>query len=399
MSAGYPPNGPNGYPPNGQQGQQVPGAYAGSTGFAGPGGPGSVPGWQPSGGPARNGYPDYGYPAPDGYGQSVNGGEYAYVISDDGPRTRRPTGPQQPPVAEDRAPAAEPRRRTREERMQARPTGGTRSITAGGAGEADAARAANSPAPSVAPPAPSVTPPHPAAAPAASDDATGAYGLDDPGYGPPAPGWSHQDQPVADLLGPGQPTAAEPVGTAAPAQPDQIMAERVMAEQSVSEPVTPKQLKPEQATAQQATAQQATAEPAEPEPAATSRPAAEEKPHVRGPFEPLVEHDRQTPGAASALADQPTADAEGRPYEFPGLDDDAPAGSADAALDRLKELHRTAAAVAPQSLDAHFDQLLERQRRLISEYITEAERPSASTDAPGADDSLVGFGGDFLGSR
>ena len=93
-----------------------------------------------------------------------------------------------------------------------------------------------------------------------------------------------------------------------------------------------------------------------------------------------------------------TADAEGRPYEFPGLDDDAPAGSADAALDRLKELHRTAAAVAPQSLDAHFDQLLERQRRLISEYISEAEAPSAAADDPG-DDSLVGFGGDFLGSR
>jgi len=398
MSAGYPPpNSPNGA--HGPQGPQGPGAYAGSGGFAGPGAPGSVPGWQPSGGPAQNGYPDYGYPAPDGHGQRVNGGEYAYVISDDGPRTRRPTGPrgpQQPPATKDRAPAAEPRRRTREERMQARPTGGTRSITAGGAGEADAARAVTPPAPSVTPPAPSVTP-------AASADATGAYGRDDPGYGPPAPGWSHQDRPVADLLDTGQPGGAEPVGAAAPgaasAQPDQIMAERIMAEQSVAEPVTAERFKPEQARAGQATAEQATAEQAEPEPAATSRPAAEEQPHVRGPFEPLVDHDRQTSGAASPLADQPTADAEGRPYEFPGLDDDAPAGSADAALDRLKELHRTAAAVAPQSLDAHFDQLLERQRRLISEYINEAEGPSPSADATGGDDNLVGLGGDFLGSR
>ena len=97
-------------------------------------------------------------------------------------------------------------------------------------------------------------------------------------------------------------------------------------------------------------------------------------------------------------ADHPATDADGRPYEFPGLDDDEPAGSADAALDRLKELHRTAAAVAPQSLDAHFDQLLERQRRLISEYISESEGPSATPDGPG-DDSLVGFGGDFRGTR
>ena len=111
-----------------------------------------------------------------------------------------------------------------------------------------------------------------------------------------------------------------------------------------------------------------------------------------------MEHDRQTSAAASLSADHPATDPEGRPYEFPGLDDDEPAGSADAALDRLKELHRTAAAVAPQSLDAHFDQLLERQRRLISEYIGEAEAPSAATDDPG-DDRLVGFGGDFLGSR
>jgi hypothetical protein len=131
----------------------------------------------------------------------------------------------------------------------------------------------------------------------------------------------------------------------------------------------------------------------------TPPPAAAADHHaVRGPFEPLVERGGQTSGAASSAADRPANDADGRPYEFPGLDDDEPAGSADAALDRLKELHRTAAAVAPQSLDAHFDQLLERQRRLISEYISESEGPPAAPDAPG-DDSLVGFGGDFLGTR
>ena len=156
------------------------------------------------------------------------------------------------------------------------------------------------------------------------------------------------------------------------------MPEQSMPEQSASEPTESDQAKPDQAP--------------------TPPPAAADHPPVRGPFEPIVEHDRQISVAASSSADHPATDPEGRPYEFPGLDDDEPAGSADAALDRLKELHRTAAAVAPQSLDAHFDQLLERQRRLISEYISEAEAPSAATDDPG-DDRLVGFGGDFRGSR
>ena len=86
------------------------------------------------------------------------------------------------------------------------------------------------------------------------------------------------------------------------------------------------------------------------------------------------------------------------PTNSPDSTTTRPLDRRDAALDRLKELHRTAAAVAPQSLDAHFDQLLERQRRLISEYIKESEGPSATADASG-DDSLVGFGGDFTGTR
>ena len=158
------------------------------------------------------------------------------------------------------------------------------------------------------------------------------------------------------------------------------------------------QLKAAPVKAEPVKAEQAEPEHAEPEQAVTPPPAAPDLPAVRGPFEPLVEHNGQPSGSPSSAADRLATDEDGRPYEFPGLDDDAPAGSADAALDRLKELHRTAAAVAPQSLDAHFDQLLERQRRLISEYINESEGPSATPDAAG-DDSLVGFGGDFLGTR
>jgi hypothetical protein len=270
--------------------------------------------------------------------------------------------------------------------MQARPTGETRSITAG---RAEATRAANPPA---------------NANPSANAGSSGAYGRDDPAYGPPPPGWSHQDRPIEDLRGAGQPGGAEPVR---PAEPDETAPK---AEQIVAEPVEPvrveqlngeqftaAQLNPEQFEAEQTEqvrAERSTAWQAEPEQAVTRPPAATDHHAVRGPFEPLVEHDRPTSGAA---ADHPATDADGRPYEFAGLDDDAPAGSADAALDRLRELHRTAAAVAPQSLDAHFDQLLERQRRLISEYISESEAPSAA--GASGDDSLVGFGGDFTGTR
>ncbi|MGD0247227.1 MAG: hypothetical protein ABSB59_43845 [Streptosporangiaceae bacterium] len=258
--------------------------------------------------------------------------------------------------------------------MQARPTGETRSITAG---RAEATRAANTPA---------------NANPSPNADASGAYGPDDPAYGPPLPGWSHQDRPIEDVRDARQPGGAEPVGAAepgrTPAKADQVAAEAVMVEQFSAE-----QFEAEQVRAEQSTVGQSTAGQAEPEQPATPPPAATDHHAVRGPFEPLVEHDREPAGPA---ADHPATDADGRPYEFPGLDDDAPAGSANAALDRLRELHQTAAAVAPQSLDAHFDQLLERQRRLITEYISESEGPSAA-DASG-DDSLVGFGGDFTGT-
>ena len=175
------------------------------------------------------------------------------------------------------------------------------------------------------------------------------------------------------------------------------MADEVMAKQMRAEQMRVEQVPAEQVRAEPVVAEQAEPERAEPGLAATPHKDTPDHQAVRGPFEPLVEHG-QTSGASSLPSDLPATDPDGRPYEFPGLADDEPAGSADAALDRLKELHRTAAAVAPQSLDAHFDQLLERQRRLISEYISESEGASATADASG-DDSLVGFGGEFRSPR
>ena len=198
--------------------------------------------------------------------------------------------------------------------MQARPTGATRSITAG---RAEETRAANPPA---------------NANPSANADASGAYGPDDPAYGPPPPGWSHQDRPIEDVRGAGHPAGAEPVGAADPgAAPPK--AEQIAAEPDRLEQFNAEQLKVEQLATEQVRAVQSSAGPAQPEQPASTPPAATDQPAVRGPFEPLVEHDRQPSASA---ADHPATDADGRPYEFPGLDDDAPAGSADAALDRLR---------------------------------------------------------------
>jgi hypothetical protein len=191
-------------------------------------------------------------------------------------------------------------------------------------------------------------------------------------------------------------------------------------------------------TAQAGTAQAETAQAETAQSAATG--PIDVSPHVvRGPFEPLVEAARTSEpdaaatdhGAESAWArpwgddgdaavggtawssadedpdDAPTggSEYESTSYEFPGLADDDPAESADAALDRLKALHLTASAVAPQSLDAHFEQLLDRQRKLISEYLGQIGGPGtpAATSTPTAaddeDGSLVGFGDDHRSSR
>jgi hypothetical protein len=236
-----------------------------------------------------------------------------------------------------------------------------------------------------------------------SADASEAYGRDDPAYGPPGPDWynkeqaaSHSEQAVAEPARPTAQTGRAEAGQAEPAQAE---------------------------TGQAETAQ-----------SAVTGPADLNRHVVRGPFEPLVEAGRQTTDPDAAGADQGTAGTRARPrgdsrdvsassawssadddletapagmseyepigYEFPGIADDDPAGSADAALDRLKALHLTAAAVAPQSLDAHFDQLLERQRKLISEYLSQTGDPgtlAASTTTD--DDRLVGFGDDHLSTR
>jgi hypothetical protein len=158
-------------------------------------------------------------------------------------------------------------------------------------------------------------------------------------------------------------------------------------------------------------------------------PVQPDPPVVRGPFEPSADKHGYLPGPDAAGLDHgipgtqarrwddagdaasdgiawsgADTDLEAAPaslpeYEpFPGLADDEPIGSADAALDRLKALHLTAAAVTPQSLDGHFDQLLERQRKLISEYLSQAGGPGRVT-AVDDGESLVRLGDDHRSTR
>ena len=73
----------------------------------------------------------------------------------------------------------------------------------------------------------------------------------------------------------------------------------------------------------------------------------------------------------------------------------------------LRDLYLTAEAISPVRLDRHFDELLERQRRLIAEYFTESSGPGpAEPDEPerpapfGFDtaDSLASLRGDLRGA-
>ena len=325
--------------------------------------------------------------APPGrYGENVNGGGYAYVINEDAADAARPG----PPRGPERRPADEPRPRA-ERRGQAS-TDSLRAITTGAAGFARSA--------------------------VPSADAGEAYGRDDPAYGPPGPDWYNKEQAAFSS----EQAAAEPAAQAA-------RAEAARAEAGQAEAARARTGQTE--TGQAKTGQAETAQ------AAGTGPTDLNPPVVRGPFEPLVEAGGRTSARDAAGADHGMAGTQARSWEdgrdlgaaaawssadddletaatgisehepisheFPGLADDDPAGSADAALDRLKALHLTAAAVAPQSLDSHFDQLLERQRKLIGEYFSQAggpESPAAtSTTATTDDGSLVGFGDDRRSTR
>jgi len=203
----------------------------------------------------------------------------------------------------------------------------------------------------------------PAAAP--DIDPALAYGPDDPAYGPPGPDWYKRDEERAPRAEDGEPRAD------------------------------------------------------------TGEPRV-----ARGPFEPLRSGDREEAGLADyqadyqpadlgAALDEPDADSldtgisdyEPIDYEMSELLDLDTSDDLDAdPLGQLKDMYQAAETVSQVSLDRHFDQLLERQRQLISDYFSEstgvdladavtpaASAATAATDTPATDtpaDSPVPLGFD-----
>ena len=131
---------------------------------------------------------------------------------------------------------------------------------------------------------------------------------------------------------------------------------------------------------------------------------AGEQPAARGPFEPL---------RAGDAGYQPADDTDGRDHlDMPGapgqetpdfLGLDTPADPEAGALGQVRDLYLAAGKVSKDSLDRHFDQLLDRQRRLISEYFKESSGLGAAAPPPplGFDpaESLAGLRGGLRGAQ
>jgi hypothetical protein len=270
--------------------------------------------------------------------------------------------------------------------------------------------------------------------------ASEAYGRDDPAYGPPRPGWYDNEQaasygehaasygehaagePAAQTAQTAQPETAPPAAAQAaatgpielnphvvrgPFEPVVEAASLTSASDAAGEAYEAQGMRAEGMRAEGTRAEGTRAEPWE-DGRDVGGTAAWSTADERSTAWSTADERSTAWSSADEPDGAPTGMSEYEPssYEFPGLADDDPAGSADAALDRLKALHLTAAAVAPQSLDAHFDQLLERQRRLISEYLGQAGgpgTPAAASITTAEDDyaggSLVGFGDDHWSTR
>jgi len=104
----------------------------------------------------------------------------------------------------------------------------------------------------------------------------------------------------------------------------------------------------------------APAQPAPAQPAPVQQ--AGEPEHARGVFEPPPDQDPKLAGLLH-------------------IDYDLLLGDGQDSLGRLADLYETAEAIGPKALDKHFDELLERQRKLISVYFTEYRTDLAARSA------------------
>jgi hypothetical protein len=119
---------------------------------------------------------------------------------------------------------------------------------------------------------------------------------------------------------------------------------------------------------------------------------------ARGPFEPLMSASESPDAAAeqpseiepAPAPDRPSGSApaarhDAGPPEDPQTQPDARAQK----LEQIKEFYLTAEAIGEENVERHFDQLLARQRELISEYFSQSAAGGPAAADPDATD---GFG-------
>jgi hypothetical protein len=110
---------------------------------------------------------------------------------------------------------------------------------------------------------------------------------------------------------------------------------------------------------------------------------------TRGPFEPLVSSGGPPPeGTRQPSSEQDAADPAGtRKGRAPAgaVRDEGAEETAHARarkLEQIKDFYLTAEAIGEQNVDKHFDQLLARQRELISEYFRQSAAPQPAGASP-----------------
>jgi hypothetical protein len=103
--------------------------------------------------------------------------------------------------------------------------------------------------------------------------------------------------------------------------------------------------------------------------------AAPQQEDARGPFEPLLSSAGTPDEAGPAGTEQPAGPAREQGSEPP---DQARARK----LEQLKDLYLTAEAIGEQNVDKHFDQLLARQRELITDYFRKSPAAKPTVAGP-----------------
>lgn len=316
------PEGPGYAAPQEYRPDQMAGPGYGTASNAGPY-PGTTEGMGP--------HPYWGQDAhagQDGYGETVNGGSYAYVIRDDDQFVSRSPRAQR---ASDRPPGSGRQPRSGQPSSAKSSPAPTLSLPAAGSAVSGVTRDAGAHSETDDLPAP---------------DGTFAYGPDDPAYGPPGPA---RNERAEEASGQGdEDELGQARGAFEPLPPDHT--------------ITP------------------------PTPVDFDDPGSEAAGRNAVAFDSANDATAAPDRAAATEAQERPSTADDMDAEGESIDDAdeeldvALVGRGDRPIERIRDLYLTAETIGDARLDKHFDQLLERQRQLISEYFTtpESRKPAAS---------------------